>query len=114
VRSLPSFDTTGLAASLLIFPVGLACYGSSSEQVGEKEKSLPTCGILFVLTISKSAPPSAVGKTERGCVVCRPVFFLKKNIVQKNKQTLWHVVTHGGQPQMLPKVGNIPGQFLGF
>jgi len=44
VRSLPGLDTTGLAAWLPTLPVGLACHGRSSEQVGENQMSLLTGG----------------------------------------------------------------------
>jgi len=44
VHSLPGLDTTRLAASLPTLPVGLACHGRSSEQVGENEMSMLTGG----------------------------------------------------------------------
>jgi len=44
VRSQPSLDTTGLAASLPALPVGLACHERSSEHVEENEMSLLTGG----------------------------------------------------------------------
>jgi len=42
LRRLPvcGVDTTGLAASLPILPVGLACHRRSSEHVGENDMSL--------------------------------------------------------------------------
>jgi len=44
VRSLPSLDITGLAASPLIFPGGLACHGRSNQLVGGNVMSLLTGG----------------------------------------------------------------------
>ena len=38
--SLPGIITTGLAASLLTFPAGLACQGKSIEHMGENKMSL--------------------------------------------------------------------------
>jgi len=40
LHSLCGVDTTGLAASLPILPVGLACHGRSSEHVGQNEFSV--------------------------------------------------------------------------
>jgi len=42
LESVPSLDTTGLAASLPTLPVFLACHGSSSEHVGKNGMSLLT------------------------------------------------------------------------
>jgi len=40
LRSLCRVDTTGLAVSLPILPIGLACHRRSSEHVGENEMKL--------------------------------------------------------------------------
>jgi len=42
VRSLPGLDITGLAASPLTFPGGLACHGRSNQLMGENVMSLLT------------------------------------------------------------------------
>ena len=42
VRSLPGLDITGLAASPLTFPGGLACHGRSNQLVGGNVMSLLT------------------------------------------------------------------------
>jgi len=60
VCSLPDLDITGLAASPLTFPGGLACHGRSNQLVGGNVMSQLTGKMLFVGMISKSAPPSAV------------------------------------------------------
>ena len=44
VRSLPGLDITGLAASPVTFPGGLACHGRSNQLVGENVMSLLTGG----------------------------------------------------------------------
>ena len=44
VRSLPGLDITGLAASPLTFPGGLACHGRSNQLVGGNVMSLLTGG----------------------------------------------------------------------
>jgi len=59
--SLCGVDSTGLAVSLPILLLGLACHGRSSEHVWENEMSLLsgshiTGGILFVGMISNREP----------------------------------------------------------
>jgi len=41
---MPGLDITGLAASPLTFPGGLACHGRSNQLVGENVMSLLTGG----------------------------------------------------------------------
>jgi len=48
LRSLCGVDTTGLAASLPILSVGLACYGRSSEHLGENEMRLLSVLLCFI------------------------------------------------------------------
>jgi len=61
----------------------------------------------------KVRPTECSGKNGKR-LFCLPAnFFFEKKHWTKKKKKLWHVVSHGGNPQMLPKVGNGPGQFLG-
>jgi len=80
VRNLPDLDTIGLAASLLTFPAGLACHGSSSRHMGEIEMRLLTGGRRPSLKVQ---PTECIGGR------CRKVSD-KYQWVMSHMNELWH------------------------
>jgi len=87
--SLCGVDTTELTASPLIFPVGLACHGTSSDYVGAS--SCKALGSQYFHRwdlvrgydhqVSRSAPESGTGKSRLKIINDLPVGFPINNII---------------------------------